>query len=215
MQMDSCNVSNSQYKILLIEDDLVDVELVSRLLGQIRSPRFVVENAQYLKQAVRQLAEGAFDAVLLDLNLPDSCGLDSIDHVLSVWESGPIIVLTGVDEDCLGIDAMRHGAQDYLVKEGLSANLLSRAIRYAVERHYLVNYLETMKQANEQQLPDFCHTLRDPLSQMLAAASDLCCNLDSSQQEQNEQLDKITACGTQMVDLINQSCPQPITAEVV
>ena len=213
--MGNCNDSDSQYKILLVEDDLVDVELVRRYLGQIRSPRFVVEHTQYLQQAVGQLAEGAFDAVLLDLNLPDSCGLESIDHVLSVWESGPIIVLTGLDEDCLGVDAMRHGAQDYLVKDGLSATLLSRTIRYAVERHYLVSYLESMKEANEQLLPDFCDTLRAPLSELLDAAGDLCDNLISQQPQPDLYRDKLTACGTQMVELINQSCPQSANAAAV
>ena len=209
--MGNCNDSDTQYKILLIEDDLVDVELVRRYLGQNRNPRFVVEHTQYLQQAAKKLAQGAFDAVLLDLNLPDSCGLDSIDHVISVWETGPVIVLTGLDEECLGIDAMRHGAQDYLGKEGLSANLLSRTIRYAVERHYLVSYLEAMKKSNEEFLSEFCGTLRDPLSELLTSASDLCDNIDTLQPGQDQSMQRIIACGTRMVELIGQSCPQTAT----
>ncbi len=213
--MSDSNESDAQYNILLIEDDLVDAELVSRFLNQVRSPRFVVENTQHLEQAIHLLAANTYDAVLLDLNLPDSCGLDSIDLVMSVWGNGPILVLTGVDEDCLGIDAMRHGAQDYLVKHGLSANLLSRAIRYAIERHYLISYLDSMKQANEQLLPDFCKTLRDPLSELLTAASELCDDLKSMQPGQDESIKRITACGTRIVDLIGHACPCSATAEAV
>ena len=213
--MNNCDASDSPYNVLLIEDDLVDVELVTRYLGQSRNPRFVVETAQYFQQAVELLAVGTFDAVLLDLNLPDSCGLDSIDLVMSAWESGPIIVLTGVEEDCLGIDAMRHGAQDYLVKEGLSANLLTRSIRYAVERHYLISYLDSMKKANEQLLPEFCEELRYPLSEMLTAASDLCSEFASSQAIVDAHLKAITDRGTQMVELMNHACPQSSTVAVV
>ncbi len=213
--MNNCDASDSPYHVLLIEDDLVDVELVTRYLGQSRNPRFVVESAQYFQQAVELLAVGTFDAVLLDLNLPDSCGLDSIDLVMSAWESGPIIVLTGVEEDCLGVDAMRHGAQDYLVKEGLSASLLTRSIRYAVERHYLISYLDSMKKANEQLLPEFCEELRSPLSEMLAAASDLCGEFASSQADVDVHMKTITDRGTQMVELMNHACPRPATEAVV
>ena len=213
--MDSCDESDRQYKILLVEDDLVDVELVRRYLGQVRRPRFEVENAQYLQKGIELLTSDTIDAVLLDLNLPDSCGLDSVDLLKSVWDGGPIIVLTGVNEDCVGVDAVRHGAQDYLVKDGLSANLLSRAIRYAVQRHRLASCLDATKRSNEQFLAEFCEKLRDPLSQMLLAASDLCGNLESPQPEQDEQMERITACGIRMVELINRSSPRSATAEAV
>jgi len=213
--MGDSNESDAQYSLLLIEDDLVDVELVSRYLNQVRSPRFVVENTQHLQKAIHLLTENTYDAVLLDLNLRDSCGLETIDLVMSVWENGPIIVLTGMDEDCLGVDAMRHGAQDYLVKSGLSANLLSRSIRYAIERHYLINYLDSMKQANEQLLPDFCKMLRDPMSELLTAASELCDDRKPMPPEQDESIQRITASGTRIVDLIKHACPCSATAEVV
>ena len=121
--------SERDYNILVVEDDLVDVELVRRQLGQLRRPRFKVENAQYLKDAMEMLEQESFDAVLLDLNLPDSCSLESVHQVKAAWSSGPVIVLTGLDEECLGIDAIRHGAEDYLSKDGLSAALLSCSLR--------------------------------------------------------------------------------------
>ena len=202
--MDSGNDSDRQFKILLVEDDLADIELVRRYLGQIRRPRFEVEYAQYLQKGIELLASDTFDAVLLDMNLPDSCGLHSVDLVKSVWDNGPIIILTGLNEDCVGVDAVRHGAQDYLVKDGLSANLLSRAISYAVERHQFASCLDATKRSTDQLLSDFCATLRDPLCQLLLAASDLCENVNSSQLELDKHLETITESGTRMVELIKQ-----------
>ena len=150
--MNNCDASDSPYNVLLIEDDLVDVELVTRYLGQSRNPRFVVESAQYFQQAVELLAVGTFDAVLLDLNLPDSCGLDSIDLVMSAWGSGPIIILTGVEEDCLGIDAMRHGAQDYLVKEGALGES-SHPFNSLRSRAALFNQLPRLDEKGERATP--------------------------------------------------------------
>jgi signal transduction histidine kinase len=81
-----------------------------------------------------RLASVEFDIVLLDLNLPGSHGLETVDYVRERTETAPIIVLTGVPEERLGIDAVSHGAQDYLVKDEVTPEVLLRAIRYAIER---------------------------------------------------------------------------------
>jgi len=171
--MDSDDDFDREYKILLVEDDLLDAQLVCRHLEPMRRPRFQVEVASTLREACERLVHASFDTVLLDLHLPDSVGLETVDDLKTVWSSGPIIVLTGLDEDCLGVDAIRHGVQDYLSKDGLSANLLSRAIRYAVERSSMDYWLQASKQSQDYLLIDFCDKLREPLSKLLYAASDL------------------------------------------
>ena len=199
--------SERQYSVLVVEDDLVDVELVRRQLGQILRPRFRVENAPYLKDALDMLAQDSFDVVLLDLNLPDSCSLESVHEVKSAWSSGPVIVLTGLDEECLGIDAIRHGAEDYLGKDGLSAALLSRAITYAVERHRMAYWLKATGESKDDYLADVCEKLREGLSELLLATSDLVGSDESLDPGELEQVNKIMSCGKRMSQLINDATP--------
>ena len=204
--------SERQYRVLVVEDDLVDVELVRRQLGQIRRPRFEVENAQYLKDALDMLGNQSFDVVLLDLNLPDSCSLESVDEVKRAWPSGPVIVLTGLDEECLGIDAIRHGAADYLGKDGLSAALLSRAISYAVERHHMAYWIAATGKSKDDYLSGVCERLRESLSELLLATSDLVGNDETLDPGELEQVNRIMSCGKRMSRLINEADPLPASA---
>lgn len=199
--------SETQFKVLLVEDDLVDVELVRRQLGQIRRPQFILDSVQYLNDAVERLATESFDAVLLDLNLPDSCSLEAVDELKTVWQSGPVIVLTGLDEECLGIDAIRHGAADYLAKDGLSANLLSRAISYAVERHRMEYWMKATGKSKDSFLSEVCNGLRESLSELLIATSVLVGSDESLEPDELEQVEKIMLCGKRMAKLIDEASP--------
>jgi DNA-binding response OmpR family regulator len=95
--------------------------------------------------------------MLLDLSLPDSVGLTTINNVRAYTLDVPIIVLTGLDDEEIAMQAVQAGAQDYLAKRDLDVNMLTRAIRYAVERHRLQTALaqaqrqeeESLKQAND------------------------------------------------------------------
>jgi DNA-binding response OmpR family regulator len=153
-------------RVLLIEDDAHDAELVRKHLKATTTFRFQLEAMDNLGEACSKLTEHEYDAVLLDLNLPDSRGLDSVDHVRSIWTTGPIIVLTDLDEDCLGMDAIRHGVQDFLCKDGLTGRLLARTIRYALERHEMMYWLKASRLSKDQMMVDFCETLGEPLSKL-------------------------------------------------
>src|SRR5207249_9372693 len=80
-----------------------------------------------------------FDLVLLDFVLPDSMGLDTFTSMLAQAPHSPIIILSGLDDEALAIEALRLGAQDYLVKGEVDSNLLVRSIRYAIERKRVEN----------------------------------------------------------------------------
>lgn len=123
------------FRVLLVEDSPLDAALVTRLLDEARSPRFHVQRAAQLSEAVELLSEDTFDVILLDLMMPDCNGLEGLERLALDAPDLPIIVLTGVTDQEVALEALRRGAEDYLVKdEAISDALLVRSIRYGVER---------------------------------------------------------------------------------
>jgi serine phosphatase RsbU (regulator of sigma subunit) len=120
-----------QARVLLVEDDDGDALLVEELLRDVDAP-VVVLRARSLGQATGMVAEAA--CVLLDLGLPDSRGLQGLRQLLEREPEAAIVVLTGEANEHLGEQAVRAGAQDYLVKGEVAGHMLHRVIRYAVER---------------------------------------------------------------------------------
>lgn len=133
--------------ILLIEDNPGDVRLIREMLAEARHVRFEVTGVDYLSEGLKQLKESAIDGVLLDLSLPDSQGLDTLTRVHAEAPDIPIIVLTGLDDEILGVEAVHQGAQDYLVKGQVDANLLTRTLRHATERKRIEVDLDQRRRA--------------------------------------------------------------------
>src|SRR6266571_837479 len=123
--------SDDQVQVLLVEDDDGDAVLVGELLREVGAA-VVVQRARSLTQA-KDLVSGVA-CVLLDLGLPDSQGLNGLRQLLQLEPEAAIVVLTGQASEHLGEQAVRAGAQDYLVKGEVAGNMLNRVIRYAVER---------------------------------------------------------------------------------
>ncbi|MEW6245777.1 MAG: GGDEF domain-containing response regulator [Nitrospirota bacterium] len=121
-------------RVLLIEDNPVDAQLTQDILAEWAADRFDLTRVGTLGEGLARLARDRFDAVLLDLSLPDAQGLNTVTQVLATSPGIPIVVLTGYDDQELALQAVQQGAQDYLVKGQAQADLLSRAIRYAIER---------------------------------------------------------------------------------
>ena len=124
-------VGHDQVQVLLVEDDDGDALLVGELLHEVGAA-VVVRRARSLTQA-KGLVSGAA-CVLLDLGLPDSQGLNGLRQLLQLEPDAAIVVLTGQASEHLGEQAVRAGAQDYLVKGDVAGHMLDRVIRYAVER---------------------------------------------------------------------------------
>jgi diguanylate cyclase (GGDEF)-like protein len=121
-------------RVLIVEDDMHDAELITRVLSRGAEPPCEYAHVQRLSAAI-PLAQGSgFDVVLLDLSLPDSLGLASLQELALAAPRMPIVVLTGLEEASLGVQAIRSGAQDYLVKGASDPLQLHRALRYAIER---------------------------------------------------------------------------------
>jgi diguanylate cyclase (GGDEF)-like protein/PAS domain S-box-containing protein len=125
--------------ILLIEDNPNEAELFEAMLMSVRRFEFDLTHVDCLTKGIEltqntQEVEKPFDVVLLDLNLPDSSGFDTFDRLYVQARWAPIILMTCLDNESLALQAVRKGAQDYLVKSELNGNLLARSIRYAIER---------------------------------------------------------------------------------
>jgi DNA-binding response OmpR family regulator len=122
-------------RVLLIEDDEDDVFLIKDMLAEV-SPKVQVTLTctGRLETGLNLLARGEIDAILLDLNLPDSRGLDTLKRLSPRESKIPIVVLTGLDDEQTAIEAVHLGAQDYLIKGEISGQVLARVLRYAIER---------------------------------------------------------------------------------
>lgn len=126
---------NDLIKVLLVEDDAVERRLVERLLSRCLQPvEFAVEPVGSLPATVECLGSKEYDIVLLDLGLSDSNGIETVRKVSEVNPRLPIVVLTGLDDEEIGLSAIKNGAADYLVKSQSLENLLVRTIRFALER---------------------------------------------------------------------------------
>jgi PAS domain S-box-containing protein/putative nucleotidyltransferase with HDIG domain len=132
--------------VLFIEDNPGDVRIVRKLLAEAKDVIFELEETNRLSTGLDRLNKGGIDAVLLDLGLPDSRGLETFIKLRSQVVNSPIIVLTGSFDETLGIEAVREGAQDYLLKDQLDGRALSRSILYAIERKRAEEELKTVQE---------------------------------------------------------------------
>jgi two-component system sensor histidine kinase UhpB len=122
-----------EIKILLIEDNPADARLIKESF-QDTHDNFHLDWKEKLSSGILFMEETDVDAILLDLNLPDSRGLETFTKINEKFSEKPIIVLTGLNDKELAYRAVREGAQDYLVKGEMDGALLGRCIRYSIER---------------------------------------------------------------------------------
>jgi signal transduction histidine kinase len=124
-------------RILLVEDNPGDARLLRETLREAHSLSFDLVHASRLADALELVAAAAPDVVLLDLSLPDAHGRETVGRMLDAAPEVPIIVLTGLADETVAVQAVQSGAQDYLVKGTVEGGTLARAIRYAIERKRL------------------------------------------------------------------------------
>ena len=134
-------MKDSSINILIIEDYPEHIKLVSRMLENCSSQSFNLASAGRLDEGISIIASARFDAILLDLTLPDSYGLEGLEKISSQFPDIPVIVLTALDDESMELQAMQKNSWDYLVKGQINTNLLVHAIRYAIERKKKENEL--------------------------------------------------------------------------
>jgi len=132
--------------VLLVEDNPGDTRLLREMLNEQNSFKTQLTHLECMGAAEKFLAENAVDIILLDLGLPDARGLEAIRRTRAAAPGIALVVLTGLDDESVAMQALQHGAQDYLIKGQIETRALLRALRYAIERKAMENAALAMAQ---------------------------------------------------------------------
>ena len=132
-------------RVLIIEDNPGDARLIEEMLKGAKRARFHFINHTTLSSGLEELLSNNIDVVLLDLNLPDCTGRDTITIIHEKAKTMPIITLTGIVDEELAIESLKLGMQDYLVKGKIDSELLERSILYAISRQQAMQELDASK----------------------------------------------------------------------
>ena len=191
--------------VLLVEDHPDDARLVEWAISSIPDSHSQAQKGPYsteqdqlleietlttatrLSEAVEEARTHPPDVVLLDLDLPDSRGIETLDAFIDQTPAAPVIVLTGRDETELGVTAIRQGAQDYIYKGNLTNELLLRTIRYAVERHAIQHQLRNATKRLHLTNKIVRRKLRNDISVIIGQAD----QLDETNQYREQSVDAI------------------------
>lgn len=164
-----------QYRILLVEDNYVEARLVAEFLDVKRSEQFILDRANDLKETREYLEKESYDAILLDLCLPDSISnIDTFKEVAQIDPTAAIIILSGDETEGLALAALEQGAQDYIPKADLDKALLKRSLFYAIQRQRLWRSLQLAErradagnQAKTEFLGMMSHEFRTSLNSLM------------------------------------------------
>lgn len=139
-------MADKKIRVLLIEDNPCDVLIIRGMLINNPDSSFEVEHATTLAGGVEILERNEIDVILSDLGLPDSYGMETFIALHSRFQHMPIIVMSGMDDESMAVDAVKKGAQDYLVKGNVDGNCLRQSLRYAIERKHSEEVLRTSEE---------------------------------------------------------------------
>jgi signal transduction histidine kinase len=155
-------------QVLLVEDNAGDARLLREMFSTENPGSFELTHLSRMSEAMIHLKKGGVDVVLLDMGLPDAHGLETVRQAHAAAPSVPLIVITGLDDEALAAEAMKEGAQDYLIKGQIENRALPRALRHAIERHRMQTETDIIRtqqlQFKDEFLSHVSHELRSPLT---------------------------------------------------
>jgi signal transduction histidine kinase len=195
-------------QVLLVEDNAADAELLRLMFRTERPDSFKLTHLLRLNEAVIHLAKGGVDILLLDMGLPDGHGLDTVRRAHAAAPDVPLIVLTGLDDEALASEAMKEGAQDYLIKGQIENRALPRALRHAIERHRMQTETDLIRthqmEFKDEFLSHVSHELRSPLTAIYLFVTNLLDKLAGELNlEQHECLEIVLRNVKQLQSMIN------------
>ena len=161
--------------VLLVEDNAGDARLLREMFSKEKADTFQLTHLLRMSDAETHLAKGEVDIVLLDMGLPDVHGMETVRRVHAAAPNVPMIVLTGLEDEALAAEAMKEGAQDYLIKGQIENRALPRALRHAIERHRMQMETEQVRlqqlQLKDEFISHVSHELRSPLTSIYSFTS--------------------------------------------
>ena len=164
----SASVEKKALRVLLVEDNAGDARLLREMFSKERAGSFELTHKTRMSEAEIYLARGGVDVVLLDMGLPDGQGIENLRRARAAAPDVVMMVLTGLDDEGLAAEAIKEGAQDYLIKGQIENRALPRALRHAMDRQRLQAESDRMRSLQLQLRDDFLshvsHELRSPLT---------------------------------------------------
>lgn len=206
-----------QIHVLLVEDSISDADLFCKMFSRSGNGGSLI-HVERLSQAIDACDQQVFNVVLLDLNLPDSEGLDTLAEFRTAVPDIPVVVLTMMDDEELSLQAMTRGAQDYLIKDQITIQLLMRSLRYAIERGEIRKQLKDSEQSilraleQEQKLnllkSSFIaiasHEFRTPMTTIRNSVELLQYNLKLTEEKRDTYFELVKAAISQIIHLIDE-----------
>jgi len=163
-------VENHTVRLLIIENNSDDVVLLQQKLRLIKDVCYVLDTAETLAEGLEKVQNHPYDIMILDLGLPDSLGIETLKKVKKQARHLPVIVSTGNSEESIVYQCIANGAQDCLIKDNIQSEVLSRSIRYAIERNRLLVELEMKNTALGHYDYTISHDLKNPLITIIGLA---------------------------------------------
>lgn len=189
-------------KVLLIEDDPEHAELIKAHIMRRHRSSVQIQWVSRLSLGLERLEKNGLDVILLDLGLPDSTMDKTLDRVLPKAKGIPIVVLSSLEDEDMGVKAIHQGAQNYICKSWMDGELLFRSLRYAIERHAVEQELRRANRTKDEFLATLSHELRTPIN-VIHGFAEVLQQGNLSLEEQSQALDAIVRNAKLQVSLIN------------
>ncbi|MEZ5490469.1 MAG: response regulator [Gammaproteobacteria bacterium] len=205
------NPVNQEVRLLIVEDDEEDFLITSDLLDSTEAYQFDIDWLDQPDSAYETLTSNTYDLCLMDYRLGIQSGVDIVSQAVSAGCTAPIIMLTGQDDSGIEIAAARAGAVDYLIKDGLTPELLLRAIRYALVRKEIQHEQEERRNAEaanrskSEFLANLSHEIRTPLTAIVGFTDLLIRSQPTDPSDLQEKLQSIRRNSKHLLSLLNDT----------